>query len=101
MLEVQGNDRTATASPGCQGGIDLRVGEVVWLDVLEGGNRPTEGAGLNDPDGREEVVNVLAALAEAGVEAVNAMRRYGHDEPPAAGRAPAGASGRWPHSRPG
>ncbi len=101
MLEVQGNDRTATASLGCQGGIDLRVGEVVRLDVLEGGDRPTEGVDLDDSDGREEVVNVLVALAEAGVEAVIAMRRYPHDEPPNAGRASAGAPGRWPHSRPG
>ncbi len=39
----------------------------------------------------------FTALAEANVEAVIAMRRYRHDEPPDADPAAAGASGRWPH----
>jgi len=39
----------------------------------------------------------FAALAEAGVYAVIALRRYRHDEPPDADPAPARASNRWPH----
>jgi len=41
----------------------------------------------------------FAALAAAGIDAVIALRRYHHDEPPDADPAPAGASGRWPHRR--
>jgi transposase len=37
------------------------------------------------------------ALAEAGVDAVIALRRYRRDEPPDADPAPLRSSGRWPH----
>lgn len=39
----------------------------------------------------------FAALAEAGVYAVIALRRYHRDEPPDADPAPARSSNRWPH----
>jgi transposase len=39
----------------------------------------------------------FAALAEAGVHAVIALRRYHRDEPPDADPAPARSSNRWPH----
>jgi IS5 family transposase len=39
----------------------------------------------------------FAALAQAGVHAVIALRRYRRDEPPDADPAPARSSGRWPH----
>jgi transposase len=39
----------------------------------------------------------FAALDEAGVHAVIALRRYHRDEPPDADPAPARASNRWPH----
>lgn len=39
----------------------------------------------------------LAALAEANVHAVIALRRYHRDEPPDADPAPRGATTRWPH----
>ena len=39
----------------------------------------------------------FAALAEAEVEAVIALRRYHREEPPDADPAAKGASGRWPH----
>lgn len=41
----------------------------------------------------------FAALAAANVQAVIALRRYRHDEPPDADPAPARASGRWPYRR--
>ena len=39
----------------------------------------------------------FAALEEAGVHAVIALRRYHRDEPPDADPAPARSSNRWPH----
>lgn len=39
----------------------------------------------------------FAALAQANVHAVIALRRYRRDEPPDADPAPARSSGRWPH----
>lgn len=39
----------------------------------------------------------FAALAEANVHALIALRRYHHDEPPDADPAPARSSHRWPH----
>jgi transposase len=39
----------------------------------------------------------FAALAQAGVQAVIALRRYHRDEPPDADPAPARSSHRWPH----
>ena len=39
----------------------------------------------------------FAALAQAGVQGVIALRRYHRDEPPDADPAPARASARWPH----
>ena len=39
----------------------------------------------------------FAALDEAGIHAVIALRRYHRDEPPDADPAPARASNRWPH----
>jgi transposase len=39
----------------------------------------------------------FAALADAGVDAVIALRRYHRDEPPDADPAPRRSSGRWPH----
>jgi hypothetical protein len=39
----------------------------------------------------------FAALAEANIDAVIALRRYRHDEPPDADPGPANASDRWPH----
>ena len=39
----------------------------------------------------------FAALAQTGVHAVIALRRYRRDEPPDADPAPARSSGRWPH----
>jgi len=39
----------------------------------------------------------FAALSQAGVHAVIALRRYHHDEPPDADPAPSRSSHRWPH----